>query len=261
MTDAPHPTQARQTHVHTKQNERLRRYGIARGLYHLLLGIATLLGGAVTATSAAASQLVLAYGDSLMAGYQLGPTEGFAPQLEAALRKQGRDVTVRSAAVSGDTSAAGRARLNWVLAGLKAKPDLVLLELGANDMLRGQPPATLRANLDTMLSEFAKRAIPVVLAGMQASPNLGAAYVRDFNRIYPELAQAHRIPLYPFFLSGVAATPNLQLTDGMHPNPRGVAVIVRGILPTVDAALGPVQPVRDRRQMVPVASSQPTRIR
>ncbi len=237
------------------QGRRFLRYGIARRLYHLLVAAVALLPVA----PAAASQLVLTYGDSLMAGYQLGPAEGFAPQLQVALRRQGRDALVRSAAVSGDTSAAGRARLSWVLAGLKTKPDLVLLELGANDMLRGQPPAALRANLEAMLTEFARRGIPVVLAGMQASPNLGAAYGRDFNRIYPELAKAHRLPLYPFFLNGVAATPTLQLADGMHPNPRGVAVIVQGILPVVDAALGPVP--KGANRLVPVFSSMPTRVR
>jgi len=244
------------------QGERngLGRYGIARGLYHLALAAAAIMIGAAAAP-AAATQLVLAYGDSLMAGYQLGPTEGFAPQLEAALRRQGRDVSVHSASVSGDTSTAGRARLNWVLAGLKVKPSLVLLELGANDMLRGQSVPVLRVNLEALLSEFARRGIPVVLAGMQASPNLGATYARDFNRIYPDLARAHHVPLYPFFLNGVAATPALQLADGMHPNPRGVAAIVRGILPMVDAALGPARPGRDRRQLVPIASSQPTRVR
>jgi len=212
------------------------RYGMARRLYHsAVAAFALALLSAVAGPAAA--QVVMTYGDSLMAGYQLGPSEGFAPQLEAALRKQGRSVTVRSASVSGDTSAAGRARLTWVLAGAKVKPDLVLLELGANDMLRGQPVAALRINLDAMLTDFERRGIPVVLAGMQASPNLGAVYVKAFNRIYPELAAAHHVPLYPFFLNGVAATPGLQLADGMHPNPRGVAVIVQGILPTVRAAL------------------------
>jgi len=208
------------------------RYGMARAIYHA--GLAAL---ALTAAAPAHAALVLAYGDSLMAGYQLAPADGFAPQLEAALRKQGRDVTVRSAAVSGDTSAAGRARLAWVLAGAKVRPDLVLLELGANDMLRGSPVPALRANLDAMLTAFAQRHIPVVLVGMQASPNLGAGYVRDFNRIYSELAKAHGVPLYPFFLNGVAATPGLQLADGMHPNRQGVAVIVAGVVPTVRAAL------------------------
>ena len=211
---------------------RNRRYGVRRGIYHLLI-----VAGAVLAAAPAAAQLIVAYGDSLMAGYQLGPNEGFAPQLEAALRKQGRPVTVRSAAVSGDTSAAGRARLNWVLAGLKAKPDLVILELGANDMLRGQPPAVLRANLDAMLAELARQGVPVILAGMQASPNLGAKYVGEFNRVYPELAKRHGVAFYPFFMNGVVGTPGLQLADGMHPTPRGVAVIVRGILPVVRTAL------------------------
>ena len=201
-------------------------------IYHAALAALALI-----AAGPARAAVVLAYGDSLMAGYQLAPGDGFAPQLEAALRRQGRTVSVRSAAVSGDTSAAGRARLAWVLAGAKPAPDLVLLELGANDMLRGAPVPALKANLDAMLTALEQRHIPVVLVGMQASPNLGADYVRDFNRVYAELARAHRVPLYPFFMNGVAATPGLQLADGMHPNRQGVAVIVRGILPTVQAAL------------------------
>ena len=216
------------------------RYGTLRRLYHLLIA-AVALAGAVPASA----QLIVAYGDSLMAGYQLGPNEGFAPQLEAALRRQGRAVIVRSAAVSGDTSASGRARLTWVLAGLKVKPDLVILELGANDMLRGQPTAALRTNLDALLAEFARRDIAVVLAGMQASPNLGGRYVADFNRIYPELARKYGVPLYPFFMNGVVGTPGLQLADGLHPTPRGVAVIVQGILPTVRTALDRL-PVKHR---------------
>lgn len=187
---------------------------------------------------AAAERLVLAFGDSLTAGYQLKPGEGFAPQLEAALRKRGYAVTVRNAGVSGDTTAQGRARLGWVLNSLKAKPDLVILELGANDMLRGQDPATAKANLDAMLAELAKRRIPVLLAGMRASPNLGPAYAKAFDPIYAELAKKYGVPLYPFFMNGVAATPKLQLADGMHPNAAGVAVIVKGILPSVEAALG-----------------------
>ena len=181
---------------------------------------------------------MLAFGDSLTAGYQLKPGQGFAPQLEAALRKRGYAVTVRNAGISGDTTAQGRARLGWVLNSLKARPDLVILELGANDMLRGQDPATDRANLDAMLTELGKRRIPVLLAGMRASPNLGAAYTKAFDPIYAELAKKHGVPLYPFFMNGVAATPRLQLSDGMHPNAAGVAVIVKGILPLVETALG-----------------------
>ena len=149
-------------------------------------------------------------------------------------------MTVHNAGVSGDTTAQGRARLNWVLAGLKAKPDLAILELGANDMLRGQPPGVARANLDAMLGEFGKRGIPVVLAGMRASPNLGRGYAREFDAIYPALAKAHGTALYPFFMAGVLGGHGLQLGDGLHPTKAGVAVIVRGILPTVTRALDKV---------------------
>lgn len=189
------------------------------------------------AAIAAPVRTILAFGDSLTAGYQLGPQEGFAPQLEAALVKSGRQVRVHNAGVSGDTSAQGRARLAWVLKGLKAKPDLAIVELGANDMLRGQSPATARANLDAILAELKKQGVPVVLAGMLASPNLGPAYARDFNGIYPDLARKHGAALYPFFMNGVVGGRGLQLGDGIHPSKGGVAVIVRGILPTVTKAL------------------------
>lgn len=180
---------------------------------------------------------MLAYGDSLMAGYQLKPGEGFVPQLEKALKAKGIAVRVASAAVSGDTTAAGRARMAWVLAGLKTKPDLVILGLGANDMLRGLPPAQARANLDAMIAEFRKRDIDVLVAGMLSAPNLGKAYAGQFNTLYPALAKKHNVPLYPFFMKGVVAQKPLLLGDGMHPNPKGVAVIVRNILPSVETAL------------------------
>ena len=214
----------------------LQSYGRMRPLYQLALLLLVVL---VSQAAGAAPKLVLAFGDSLSAGYQLKPAESFPAQLQVALVKAGRDVTVKNAGVSGDTSTAGRARLNWVLAGLKTKPDLVILELGANDMLRGQDPAIAKANLDAMLSELGKRKIPVILAGMRASPNLGATYVKQFDAMYGALAAKHKVRLYPFFLDGVAATPKLQLADGMHPNAAGVAVIVKRILPTVEAALGP----------------------
>ncbi len=189
----------------------------------------------------AAPKTIIAYGDSLMAGYKLRPGEGFAPQLEAAMKGRGHAVTVIPAGVSGDTTSQGKARIDWVLAGVKAKglkPDLVILELGANDMLRGQSPAAAKANLDAMLIRFKTLGVPVLLAGMRASPNLGAPYTRSFDAIYPALAKAHGVPLYPFFMDGVAAVPGLQLGDGMHPTPAGVAVIVRRILPSVEKALG-----------------------
>ena len=210
-------------------------YGFGRRFVHRA-GAALMLF--VAAGPAFAEQrLVLAYGDSLMAGYQLKPGEGFAPQLERALRARGHDVRVVSAAVSGDTTAAGLQRLDWVLAGLKAKPDLVILGLGANDMLRGLPAAAAKRNLDTMIAAFRKRGAKVLVAGMLAPPNLGPAYQRAFNSMYPALAKRHGTPLYPFFMKGVVANRALLLGDGMHPNPKGVAVIVRNIAPAVEAAL------------------------
>jgi acyl-CoA thioesterase-1 len=191
------------------------------------------------APALAAERLVLAFGDSLTAGYGLRPAEAFPAQLERALRREGLAVRVHNAGVSGDTSAAGRARLGWVLNGLKAKPDLVILELGANDMLRGLKPAETRANLEAMLVELKRRRVPVLLAGMLASPNMGPDFRRDFDRIFPDLARRHGARLYPFFMKGVAGQRPLLLADGMHPNARGVSVIVRGIAPQVKVALGP----------------------
>jgi acyl-CoA thioesterase-1 len=210
------------------------RYGGARTVYHLLAAIVAMTAGIA---AAAPAKLVLAFGDSLTAGYQLPPGDGFAPQLEAALRAKGIAATVHNAGVSGDTTAQGRARLNWVLTGLKATPDLAIVELGANDMLRGQPVAAAKANLDAILTELARRHIPVLLAGMYASPNLGRVYATEFNAMYPALAKAHAVPLYPFFMAGVVGASGLQLGDGVHPNKAGVATIVRGIAPQVAALL------------------------
>ena len=210
------------------------RYGRRHALYHLCMAGAALMA---SATSAAPAKLVLAFGDSLTAGYQLPPGDGFAPQLEAALRAKGIAATVHNAGVSGDTTAQGRARLNWVLTGLKATPDLAIVELGANDMLRGQPVATAKANLDAILTELGRRHIRVLLAGMYASPNLGRAYATEFNAMYPALAKAHDVALYPFFMAGVVGGAGLQIGDGIHPSKAGVAVIVRGIAPQVAALL------------------------
>lgn len=181
--------------------------------------------------------LIVAMGDSLSAGYGLKAQEAFPAQLQAALRKKGLPARVHNAGVSGDTTAAGRGRLTWVLAGLKTKPDLVILELGANDMLRGQKPALARANLDAMLIELKRRNIPVLLAGMRASYNLDRGYRAEFDALYPALARKHGARLYPFFMDGVAGNRSLLLADQMHPNARGVAEIVRRILPSVQASL------------------------
>lgn len=184
--------------------------------------------------TAAADKVVLAFGDSLTAGYGLAEAEGFPRQLEARLRAAGLAVRVRNAGVSGDTTAGGRARLAWTLA---EPADLVILSLGANDALRGIEPAVTRANLDAMLEELGKRKLKVLLAGMLAPRNLGEDYTKRFDAIYPELAKAHGVPLYPFFLAGVARQPELNQADGIHPNAAGVKRLVDGILLHVLALL------------------------
>ena len=211
---------------------RFTRYGWRALLVHLAL-----VFSAGPATAAPRAPLIWAFGDSLAAGYGLPPQQGFTAQLEAALRRAGMTVTVRNGGVAGDTAAQGRARLRWGLRGLGRTPDLVIVELGANDMLRGLPVAQARANLDQVLTELARRRIPVLLVGMRAAPNLGPDYARAFEGMYPALARAHRVPLYPFFLDGVAANRALIQPDGLHPNARGVGIVVRRMLPAVRAAL------------------------
>jgi acyl-CoA thioesterase-1 len=182
--------------------------------------------------------LVLAFGDSLTAGYGLDQGLGFAPQLQATLRRHGIKAEVVDGGVSGDTSEAGKARLGWTLDGMQRKPDLVILELGANDMLRGLDPKLTESNLDAMLAELGRRQVPVLVAGMRAAPNLDPAYVARFEAIYPAVARKHGVRLYPFFLDGVAARPGMQLPDGMHPTYQGVKQIVVRMTPAVKAALG-----------------------
>lgn len=194
---------------------------------------------ALPAVAAPRERVVVAFGDSLTAGYLLPARDGFTQQLERALNARGHRVQVVNAGVSGDTSAGGRARLGWVIDRLKTKPDLVILELGANDMLRGIDPAITRANLDAMLTEFARRRIPVVLAGMFSTPSMGIGYVDAYNRIFPELARKHGAIYYPFFMKGVALNRPLLLADNLHPNARGVAVMVANIAPTIERALAP----------------------
>ena len=210
----------------------MRRYGWWWWLVHPIL---LLLAG--PAQAAPRAPLIWAFGDSLTAGYGLPPAQGFTAQLQAALRGQGVAATVRNGGVAGDTAAQGRARLSWGLRGLKRPPDLVIVELGANDMLRGLPVAQARENLDAILAELRRRRIPVLLAGMRAAPNMGADYARAFEGMYPALARRHGVALYPFFLDGVAGRRGLFQADGLHPNARGVAVLVRRIVPAVRRAL------------------------
>jgi len=199
--------------------------------------ISALASTAATAQAPAEEPLILAFGDSLTAGYGLGRGLGFAPQLEAALRRHGVRADVHDAGVSGDTTSGGRARLGWTLDGMARKPDLAIVELGANDMLRGVDPGVTEANLDAILGELRRREIPVVLAGMLAAPNLDPGYRRRFEDIYPRLAREHDATLYPFFLQGVAGNRAMVLPDGLHPNFQGIKRIVTGIVPTVQRTL------------------------
>lgn len=189
---------------------------------------------AISEQAVAQPAKIVAFGDSLMAGYQLAPGESFPEKLEEALRAKGHDVVIANAGVSGDTTSGGLARLGW---SVPDDTDLVILELGANDMLRGISPDVTRANLDKMIGVLDERGIDILLAGMVAAPNLGPDYAAAFNSIYGELAGKHDLPLYPFFLDGVAAQAGLLLEDGMHPNAEGVDQMVKGILPLVEAQL------------------------
>jgi acyl-CoA thioesterase-1 len=198
-------------------------------MYRLALAmIAALL---LTAAPAGARTLrIVDLGDSLTAGLGLPADEAFPARLEARLKQDGLDVRVANAGVSGDTTAGGLARLDWTLGD---KPDLVILALGANDALRGTDPEMVKANLDKMIDKIEASGAKLLLLGMLAPPNWGKAYDAAFDRIYPDLAKAHRVPLYPFFLEGVAMNPDLNQPDGLHPNQKGVGVLVDRIAPVI----------------------------
>ena len=203
-------------------------------MYAKLLGLCALVlcltGGVVEAS--AKTLTIAALGDSLTAGYGLPGPEGFTAVLEKELKARGHDVAVLNFGVSGDTTAGGVARVGSVLA---AAPDAVILELGANDALRGLDPALAEANLDATLARLRAKKLPVLLAGMKSLLGMGKRYGEEFAAIYPALAQRHGVALYPFFLEGVAADPALNQPDGLHPNAEGVREIVRRILPSVEA--------------------------
>lgn len=194
--------------------------------------LATVMG--LRAARAAGPVKLVALGDSLTAGYGLPRADGFAPKLEAALKARGRDVTVANAGVSGDTASGGADRVDW---SVPDGTDGVIVELGANDMLRGVDPKVTRAALTRILDRLKARKIPAMLAGMRAAPNLGADYVTAFERIYADLARERGLVLYPFFLNGVMGDRALNLEDGMHPSAKGVDIVVKGILPTVEQFL------------------------
>ncbi len=178
--------------------------------------------------------VIVAFGDSLTAGLGLAESEAFPAQLEQALRARGQDVKIVNAGVSGDTAAAGLARLNWAL------PDdasAVIIELGANDALQGLDPQATKAVLEKIITEVKARGLLILLAGMEAPPNMGKEYATAFRALYADLAQRYDLVFYPFFLDGVALDDRLTLDDGMHPNAQGVARIVQGILPKVEELL------------------------
>lgn len=180
--------------------------------------------------SQAADLNIVAFGDSLMAGYELSAGDAYPAKLEAALKKDGIAAVITNGAVSGDTSADGLSRLDWTI---PDGTDAVLLELGANDALRGLSPADTRRNLDAMITRLKERRIAVMLFGMLAPPNMGKDFSTAFNAIYPDLAKAHDVPLYPFFLDAIVTESGLKLADGMHPNPKGVDRMVEQTLPAV----------------------------
>ncbi|MBB4065261.1 arylesterase [Gellertiella hungarica] len=191
------------------------------------------------ASAQAAPLKIVALGDSLMAGYELPADDAYPAKLQAALKARGIDAVVENGAVSGDTTADGLARLDWTI---PDDADAVLVELGANDALRGVSPAEARANLKAILSRLKERGKPVMLFGMLAPPNMGAEYGEAFNAIYPELAREYDVPLYPFFLDGVITESSLKLSDGMHPNAKGVDRLVEKTLPAVEAFVKTIKP-------------------
>lgn len=212
-----------------------RAYGCIRAIVNALPILALVVLTFSTAPARAAEPVtLLVLGDSLAAGYNLPPDAAFPVRLEARLRERGHAVTVINGGVSGDTSAGGLARLDWMLSPL---PDAAIVELGANDALRGLPPEHLKDNLAAIISRLQDKGVAVLLAGMLAPPNMGAEYTTAFNGVYPAVAETYDVPLYPFFLDGVAAQPDLLQADGMHPNTGGVDIMVSAILPQVEALL------------------------
>jgi acyl-CoA thioesterase-1 len=194
-----------------------------------------------TANAAERTVKVVAFGDSLSAGYQLPASAAFPAQLEKALKAKGVAVEIANAGVSGDTASGGLARLDW---SVPEGTDAVILELGANDMLRGVDPKVTRKALAGIVSRLKARHIEVLLCGMRAAPNLGVDYARAFDAIYPELAEANGLLLYPFFLDGIVTDAKLNQRDGLHPTAAGVAVIVERIMPKVEELLARVKAKR-----------------
>ncbi|MDB5608624.1 MAG: arylesterase [Bradyrhizobium sp.] len=210
-------------------------------VHMLVLSMALVAAGTASAQAPAVKGAkpvkMVVLGDSLSAGLGLSASAAFPAQLQKALKTNGIEVDMINAGVSGDTSSGGRDRLDW---SVPEGTEAVILELGANDALRGTDPAVTRAALSDILTRLKARKIAVLLCGMLAPPNYGADYAARFNAIYPDLSKSFGVPLYPFFLDGVATDAKLNQADGMHPTAEGVDVIVKNILPTLEAFLGAI---------------------
>jgi acyl-CoA thioesterase-1 len=211
------------------------QYGRRRLIFNATAASLCLFYGNRAAAQAPKRRLLL-LGDSLTAGYGLPADLAFPARLGAALRAAGLDLELVNAGVSGDTSAGGLARLDWAIG--NRVPEFAFVALGANDGLRGLPPDAMERNLDAIVARLRARGTKVLIAGMAAPPNLGREYVERFAAVFPALASRHGVPLYPFFLDGVAARPELNQQDGIHPNPAGVAVMVERIMPAIRDLLG-----------------------
>jgi acyl-CoA thioesterase I len=204
--------------------------------FFVLSGLVALPSLAVANQNAVSDRplAVVGFGDSLMSGFQLPIQDSFTAQLEKALKDKGVNVTITNAGVAGETTTDGVSRLDW---SVPEGTDLVILEFGANDALRGIDPAISEKNLSDILEKLKQRNVQVILAGMLAPPNMGNDYAEKFNAIFPRLAEKYDVPLYPFFLDGVATVKSLQLADGEHPNTEGVAKMVEGFLPLMEKTI------------------------
>lgn len=227
----------------TLDTRRIRRMVVQVGALAMICNALLVgLAGNVMAASPARPIKIVAFGDSLTAGYGLTAADAFPAKLQKALAAKGRHVELINAGVSGDTTAAGLDRIAWAV---PPDADGVIVELGANDVLRGLDPAAARANLDRILATLAAQKAELLIAGMKAPRNLPPSYVAAFDSIYPDLAEKHRALLYPFFIEKIAMNASLNLADGMHPNPKGVDAIVADILPKVEELIQRIEKRRD----------------
>jgi acyl-CoA thioesterase-1 len=212
-----------------------------RAIVFALIGCAGLLAGPIAAKAADRPVKIVALGDSLTAGYGLNRQDAFPEQLEKALKAKGIAVEIENAGVSGDTASGGLSRLDWSVGD---GTDAVIIELGANDMLRGVAPKVTRTALEAIIERLKSRGIEVLLSGMRAAPNMGDEYLRDYDAIFPELAAKHGLVYYPFFIEGIAAQAKFSLRDGIHPNAAGVSQIVSLIMPKVEELIARVRKKR-----------------